>query len=77
MDERGSDIEHTFGWRDEANRRWVLEEDSREKFEVVSWAALPTFTCPHCHKDTEHPPALLFDSLICPKRRVGTAIRSS
>jgi hypothetical protein len=33
-------------------------------FEVVSWAALPTFTCPHCNKDTEHPPALLFDTLM-------------
>jgi hypothetical protein len=47
-----------------ANRRWVLDGDSGEKFEVISWAALPSFTCPHCGKDTEHPPALLFDTLM-------------
>jgi hypothetical protein len=29
---RGGVSEHTFGWRDEANRRWVLDGDSGEMF---------------------------------------------
>ena len=64
-DGKGGPIAHVFGSFDQEKRRWTLDEsDNRENFEVSSWAALPTFTCPHCGKETERPRAVFFDKVL-------------
>jgi len=62
MLEHGGQTFYTMGWY--TGDRWVLPENPHSEGEAVAWVALPTFTCPHCRKQTEHPQALAFDKLM-------------
>jgi hypothetical protein len=66
MLEQGGEMLYTVGWHDFERGRWILPENPRPEVQLdaIAWVVLPTYTCPHCSKPTEHPNALSFDRFL-------------